>query len=195
MLSGEPYTYVKKIISVSIVYFPLGKGEDYLYHGKTEFYGRHTRQPLLISLDEKKALESSLIRDNIFPEYHLICLDRFNNIVNEAVDEWIYMLKNSKIKNTFQSRHIQTAGEKLQLLHMSRQEQKEYLEYLGRKAEELDTLQTAHEDGKEEGLKQGKEEGLYEATRSIAKKLKSMLTAGEIAEKTGLSIQEIERLP
>ncbi len=38
---GEPYANIKKIISVSIVYFDLGQGKDYVYHGQTEFYGVH----------------------------------------------------------------------------------------------------------------------------------------------------------
>ena len=38
---GEGYENVRKIYSVNIVYFSLGKGTDIVYHGKTEFRGIH----------------------------------------------------------------------------------------------------------------------------------------------------------
>ena len=36
---GEPYRNIKKVISISIMYFNLGRGNDYLYHGRTEVQG------------------------------------------------------------------------------------------------------------------------------------------------------------
>jgi len=46
MQLGDSFAKVKKVISVSILYFLLGEGEnDYLYKGATDFYGwkRRTR--------------------------------------------------------------------------------------------------------------------------------------------------------
>ena len=34
---GERYYEVKKIYSISILYFDIGKGNDYLYHGQNHF--------------------------------------------------------------------------------------------------------------------------------------------------------------
>ena len=34
---GEPYSSIKKVISISIVYFDLGHGDDYVYKGQTTF--------------------------------------------------------------------------------------------------------------------------------------------------------------
>ena len=34
--SGQNYSNVKKVYSINIVYFDLGQGKDYVYHGKTE---------------------------------------------------------------------------------------------------------------------------------------------------------------
>ena len=45
---GEPYKEIKKVISISIMYFNLGTGEDYLYHGRTEFKGVHTGETLVV---------------------------------------------------------------------------------------------------------------------------------------------------
>ena len=38
---GNPYDKVHKVYSINIVYFELGQGKDYIYHGKTEFRGIH----------------------------------------------------------------------------------------------------------------------------------------------------------
>lgn len=38
---GSPYESVRKVYSINIVYFELGQGKDYVYHGKTEFIGEH----------------------------------------------------------------------------------------------------------------------------------------------------------
>ena len=38
---GESYDKVRKVYSVNIVYFSLGHGTDFVYHGKTEFRGIH----------------------------------------------------------------------------------------------------------------------------------------------------------
>ena len=39
---GELYSQVKKVYSISILYFDIGKGNDYLYHGQNSFVGVHT---------------------------------------------------------------------------------------------------------------------------------------------------------
>jgi predicted transposase/invertase (TIGR01784 family) len=40
---GEPYKNIKKVYSINIVYFDLGQGNDYVYHGKTDFIGIHKK--------------------------------------------------------------------------------------------------------------------------------------------------------
>ena len=49
---GERYYEVKKIYSVSILYFDIGRGEDYLYHGQNTFLGVHTGDQLLVTTKE-----------------------------------------------------------------------------------------------------------------------------------------------
>ena len=34
---AELYENIVKVISINILYFDLGHGEDYVYHGKTQF--------------------------------------------------------------------------------------------------------------------------------------------------------------
>ena len=66
---------------------------------------------------------------------------------------------------------------------------KEYWDYTS-------TLQTAEKKGHAEGLAEGIEKGRKDEKITMAQKLKSMgvLSAEQIAEATGLSVEEIERL-
>ncbi len=52
----EGYTYDKiaKVISINIVYFDLGQGEDYVYYGSTEFRGIHHNDTLRLSGHQSK---------------------------------------------------------------------------------------------------------------------------------------------
>ena len=50
---GMDYSQIKKIISINIVYFDLGQGNDYIYHGTTKFEGIHTHDILKLSKDQE----------------------------------------------------------------------------------------------------------------------------------------------
>ena len=65
---GNKYDKVKKVYSINILYFDLGKGTDYLYHGKTVFTGVHTNDQLVVNTKEDEELRMRLPHD-IFPEY------------------------------------------------------------------------------------------------------------------------------
>ncbi|HAT50950.1 MAG TPA: hypothetical protein DCS88_11540, partial [Alphaproteobacteria bacterium] len=55
MTQGKPYASIIKVITISILYFDLGHGSDYVYVGNTSFRGLHTHEEL--ALDEgQKAL-------------------------------------------------------------------------------------------------------------------------------------------
>jgi len=49
MKKKMPYAKIRKIISVSIVYFDLGQGEDYAYVGQTQFIGLNKKDVLKLN--------------------------------------------------------------------------------------------------------------------------------------------------
>ncbi|WP_394811797.1 PD-(D/E)XK nuclease family transposase, partial [Parabacteroides distasonis] len=57
---GESYYKVKKIYSISVLYFDIGRGEDFLYHGQNHFIGVHTKDQLVINTKERNAIVSRL---------------------------------------------------------------------------------------------------------------------------------------
>lgn len=45
---GVKYKNIRKVISISILHFDLGTGDDYIYQAETEFRGIHTGNPLIV---------------------------------------------------------------------------------------------------------------------------------------------------
>ena len=56
---GQGYEHVKKVYSISILYFDLGQGSDYLYHGKTVFKGVHTGDTLQVNTKQADGIRLS----------------------------------------------------------------------------------------------------------------------------------------
>lgn len=144
---GQKYSEVKKIISINIVYFNLGQGRDYIYKGKTEFKGIHQNDLLGLSLKQKQTFVKEQISD-IFPEYYLLKVNQFNDIAKDTLDEWIYFLKNSEVKDNFKAKGLKEAGEVLDIMRLPKAEQygyNRYMDSLSLKASEMFSLQTEAE--------------------------------------------------
>jgi predicted transposase/invertase (TIGR01784 family) len=164
---GQNFSEVKKVISISIQYFNLGRGEDYIYYGSTQFKGVHTQKPLIIkkrySLTDKKFIfKNRNIEKEIFPEYYLINVERFKDEILSDIDEWIYMLKNETVPNSFKSKNIDKAREKLKLAQMSDPERKAYEKYVINTVRDIDMIQTARDEGLEKGIKKGEIKGMIQ---------------------------------
>lgn len=151
--SGDAYHKINKVISVSVLYFDLGIGNDYLYYRKTEFVGMNTNE----SINKNSRKVQNLIPKNarynqieIFPEYYLIQVNKYENIVRRAIDEWVYWMKNEKIKEGSTSKNIEKVNEKLSLLKMSPTQQKCYQRHLEKLASEMDMVETSRDEGRKE---------------------------------------------
>ena len=90
----------------------------------------------------------------IFPEYYLIQVEKYQNIVSRAIDEWIYWFKNEQVKEDSKSKNIEKVKDKLSLLKMTKEEREAYIKYLVKLASEKDILETAHADGRKEAYKE-----------------------------------------
>ena len=183
---GDAYEKVKKVISISIVYFDLGQGDDYIYKGTTIFRGVNKDEVLSLS-DEQKQLFSKDKVEDIFPTNYIIKVQKFQNTIKKAIDEWIYFFKNSEIKDDFTAKGLSEAKEKLAYIKMDEKEQKDYNKYLDDLRYEASINNTMNFDAEQKIRKDEKAE--------IAKMMKN---AGESIEKiklyTGLSEAEIEQL-
>ncbi len=188
---GDSFAKVKKVISVSILYFLLGEGErDYIYKGSTDFYGLNTQERLHLKPRKRRAVVGRELDAgrNVFPEYYLIETERFHDIINSGIDEWVYFFKNSEVRPDFRSKNIQAAADKLDLLKMPEQERRAYEKYLVNRASEKDMIESAYDEGIEKGVKKGRIEVAINMLRT------GLLTTDQIAQVTGLSSEEIRKL-
>ena len=140
---GEPYANVKKVISVSILFFDLG-GSDYIYKGYNDFIGVHNNE--LMEFNDKHA-ELYLDRGckfprDIFPTYYIIQLKRFAGIVKDKFDEWVYLLKNEAIKSSFTAQGVVSAKNKLDILKLPENALRSYNKYLAGLSFEASMIQT-----------------------------------------------------
>ena len=195
---GDMYDHVKKVYSISIVYFDLGQGADYLYHGQNKLIGVHTHDQLKLNTRDKDTIKM-VAPEEIFPEYYIIRVNEFNKVATTPLEEWIDYLKDGNIKEGTTTPGLAEAKEKLQYLQMTDQERKAYDRHLDNIMVQKDILETKMieglEQGRLEGRAEGRAEGRTEGLIEAARNLKSMgLPIEAIAKATGLSPQELAEL-
>jgi len=175
---GEPYGTIKKIYSINIVYFGLGQGKDYVYEYKGEFIGLHENDILLPTSLQKQDFKVEKVSD-IFPKYYILKVNNFNDVAKDTLDEWVYFLKNSEVKDTFKAKGLDKAKEKLRYENLSDEEKKMYDRFQENRRIENSVSYTAKQ----------------EKAIEIAKKmLKRGAEIAIIAEDTDLTIEQIEEL-
>lgn len=191
---GERYYEVKKIYSISILYFDIGKGDDYLYHGQNNFVGVHTNDRLEVTTKEKDALVHKLPAE-IFPEYFLVRVNEFNKVAVTPLEEWVEYLKTGCIRPDTEAPGLKEAREKLVYYNMSKAERQAYDEHLSAIMIQNDVLDGAKLEGRMEGRAEGLVEGLAEGRMEVARNMKKLGVPIEIImQSTGLSEKEIENL-
>ncbi len=194
---GQAFAEIKKIISINIVYFDLEQGVDYVYSGFTTFEGLHKKDTLQLSAKQKSTFSKEKISD-IFPQYYIIKVNKFNDIAEDTLDEWIYFLKNSEVQDGFSAQGLAEAKDILDLMRLDKEQQygyNRYLDYLHLKASELISMQAQSEELSAETEEKVRKDESYKRSVEIAKKLiKRKLSNEDIAEDTGLNLVQIEAL-
>ena len=191
---GNKYDQVKKVYSINILYFDLGQGSDYLYHGKTIFTGVHTGDQLKVNTKEANEIRMT-VPENVFPEYYIIRVNEFNDVATTPIEEWLDYLKNNHIKENTSTPGLQEARKKLLYMTMSDSDRRAYDAHMDDIMVQNDVLDTAKMEGRAEGRAEGLEEGVQKKALEVAKNLKSMgLSIQDIQRVTGLSKDEIESL-
>ena len=208
---GEDYDKIKKVYSISVVYYDFGEGEDYIYRGTTEFRGVRKHDILKVSRKEELTEEELLAEQdkpenkrrtyklkkqtvgNLFPEFCLLRINAFRPSVADALDEWMTFLKDNSIKDDTTAPGLVQAKEVLKISNMSKAERATYLRHREAMQNERSATRYSYASGKvdgriegiaegrAEGLAEGEAKGRAEAMLETARKLKSM----------GLPIEEI----
>lgn len=204
---GDSYSEVKKVYSISILYFDLGVGDDYLYIGENNFIGVHTNDQLIVNAKERDAIVQKRPSD-IFPTYYLVRVKNFNRLAVTPLEEWVDYLKNGMIREDTTAPGLQEARSKLLYYSMSDADRRAYDEHLNAIMIQNDVIGSAkleglvqgreegRAEGRAEGLAEGHEKGMAEGRAEIAKTMMAKgMDINVVAELTGLSVEEIKRLP
>ena len=190
MEKGQPYEAFRKVYSINILYFDLGQGIDYVYHGRTEFYGIHQRDRLNLSRYQRNYFGYEDVHQ-IYPEYFILKINNFNQLAKSNLDEWIYFLKNSELPTTYSAAGLKEAGQKLKYEKMSTKEQVKYDKYLESFAVSESEIRTARYEGKEEGRQEGQELAEIRIILTAYQKGKSISTIAEFVDKPERKIKNI----
>jgi predicted transposase/invertase (TIGR01784 family) len=201
-ISGnQDYTTIKKVFHISLLYFATQQMKKPIYHGKTIIHKIDTAHPV----DFRIANQGLVMFEhkNIFPEYFFISIPLFDEVIHQEIDEWLYMMKHSEVREDFKSPTMKKVKERLAVLKMSEADRIAYYSYLKEAVHSQDVLLAAEqkgeargiERGKAEGLQEGMEKGKSEEKMEIAQAMFSKnIDIQTITEVTRLSAAEIERL-
>ena len=186
MNRGNSYDNVRKVFSVNIVYFSLGHGNDYVYHGKTEFRGMHPGELLELSPFQKQTFKVEAV-SQLCPEYFILKINDFNRLAKTPLEEWIYYLNTSDVPEAATAPGLEEVRKKLRLEQISKEEQNAYYRYIDNRNILLDNITTERAEGRAEGEQN--------ASLRIAKMMREKGTPLEtIADCTGLTLDEIEKI-
>lgn len=191
---GQGYENVRKVYSVNIVYFSLGKGTDIVYHGKTEFRGIHTGDLLELSPFQRQKFNVDEVSD-LYPEYYILKVNDFNRVAKSSIEEWAYYLNTGDVPKGAKAPGMEEVKEQLKVDRMSKAERSAYYKHLDNIVILRDNIYTEREEGRLEGRAEGREEGREEERRQNARRMKDLgLPAETISTVTGLTLEEVAEL-
>ena len=199
---GQGYENVRKVYSVNIVYFSLGKGTDIVYHGKTEFRGIHNGDLLELSPFQRQKFNVDEVSD-LYPEYYILKVNDFNRVAKSSIEEWAYYLNTGDVPKGAKAPGMEEVKEQLKVDRMSKAERSAYYKHLDNIVILRDNIYTEREEGRlegraegrEEGRAEGRAEGREEERRQNARRMKDLgLPAETISTVTELTLEEVAEL-
>ncbi|MCF8372795.1 MAG: Rpn family recombination-promoting nuclease/putative transposase [Bacteroidales bacterium] len=201
--AGDKYEKIKKVFSINIVYFDLGQGEDYVYKGTTNFVGLHKKDTLQLSAEQKEVYPIKEVAD-IYTTYYLLKVNAFDGVARDTLDEWIYFLKNSEIRDEFRAKGLAEAKKVMREVNMSPSEKREYERYIKSTRIAHGEIWSARIEGKMETEKEllplieEERKQKMEAMQTIRTTVLNLKTSGmenvQIASILGLSVDEIGKI-
>lgn len=192
--AGQNYDNVPKVYSINIVYFDLGQGTDYVYHGKQVFRGIHDDDVLKLSARQREMYGGEEPAD-LMPEYYVLKVNNFNDAAKDTLDEWGSFLKTGEIPEHPKAKGLAEAKERLRVDNLPDDERRDYYKELKRQMDMSSVMKSKYIDGKDDGIKEGIEQGEKNEKIKIARDMKSDgLPVATIIKYTGLSAEEIAAL-
>ena len=195
IIEGQAYKEIKRVVSISVVYFELGQGTDYVYRGSLDFIGIHNNDKLQLSQEQIEFFDNKITKvDEIFPRYFLIRAEDFKGEINDALDEWVYFFKNAQVQGKIKAKGLDKAKKRLDVASLSETDRKDYDKYL----ESLHDEASYKAQLDFEANKKGQEIAQEIVEEKMEKTAESLLKAGVsntiVCTSTGLSIEKIKEI-
>jgi predicted transposase/invertase (TIGR01784 family) len=185
---GDAYAEVKKVISITIAYFDLGQGLDYVYHGTTSFKGYHHGDVLNLS-SRQRELYKKISVHQIYPEYWIIKAGIFDEEqVHDQLDEWIYFFKMGEVQDNFTAAGLKEAKRILDRINLSEEEREEYEAYVAR----LHRI-ASRETNEMEDIKYASKKAEEKSAAEIAKAHEAITIAEQQKQKAEQKTQKAEQ--
>jgi len=181
-----PSSKIRKIISISLVYFDLGQGEDYVYHGTTQFIGLNKKDVLKLDSSQQDLYKIEKISD-IYSEYYLLKINQFEDTARNTIDEWLYLLKNDEIKDEFTAKGLKEAKEELNIMNLSDEDFNQYEKYLDILHYQASMYESSYKVGEMKGEKR-------KALEMVKVLKENGVDVDIIVKSSGLSKEEIKAL-
>lgn len=196
---GDDYGKVHKVYSINIVYFELGQGSDYVYHGRTVFTGLHKPDDTLRLSDAQlkkffgieKGSGETREAGVIFPEYYILRVEDFDNVARTPLDEWMRFLKTAEISDNTAAPGLAEARETLRVDSLPPDARASYRKHLDAVAFQRSAFDTERYEGMMEGMEIGRKE---KATDMAITMLRDGEPPEKVARYTGLTLDEIAQL-
>ncbi|MDR1406727.1 MAG: Rpn family recombination-promoting nuclease/putative transposase [Tannerella sp.] len=196
MVKKDEYTPVRKVYSINIVYFDLGQGNDYVYHGKTDFKGLHENDTLKLSQKQQNIFGKPEAGD-LYPEYYILKINNFNDTATTSLDEWVYFLKHDRVEEGFAAKGLIKASEILDYSRLSPEEKSEYDYLQEQKSRYRSEVATAKDEGRDEGRDEAKKEYakiIEEKDKALEEERKAREEERTAREEMAKEIEELKRL-
>ena len=185
----QPYAEIRKVYSINIVYFDIGHGDDYLYHGTTNFLGVHRGDLLHLTAHQCDLYKRPTIAA-LYPEYYLLKVNQFDDVAKNTLDEWMYFLKHEEIRERPHAKGLREAKKTLEVIKLSENDRQDYKRYVDNLHYQASMAHT-QEAMKAEGRAEGRAEGLKATARKM---LEDGIDAAMILKYTGLTADDLAAL-
>ena len=191
MNSGMPYSSIKKIISINILFFDLCIGTDYIYHGITTFSGINDKDLLQLG-EQEQAIYYTKEIGKIYPEYYIIKVNEFNNVAKSTLEEWINFFKTEEVKEDTKAKGLKQAKETLEIIKLPKELQIEYYRDMDNFRDNESGMTSNFIRGDIHGRKIEREIFKQKQLEIAKKCLNKGMSIADTIELTGLSEDEIK---
>jgi len=155
--ANQDYLQIKKVFHINLLYFPFENTKAPLHHGKVIFHEIDHTHPVDVHLIDRGM--HTFDAHNIFPEYFIVSIPLFDDVIKEEIDEWLYLMKYSEVKEDFKSPYMQKVAQRLSILKMTNQEREIYDTYVMDSMKGRDYIISAEARGEARGEVKGEARG------------------------------------